>query len=294
MYREVAPHPNGHVAAEEIFQSGLIPSDTDFRIFRDFGHVPGMDFAHVLNGYRYHTRFDHIDYIPAAVLQRTGDNILALVRRIADSDQLQHSERYAAGRAVYFDVLGVFFVAYDESVGYAVNAVCVLLALALPYLYLRRSTRGTNVARIRGEMLLGAASTAIGAVLSAGVALAIASEVDAAGHALVWYHHTVFAVALYCVPVVAVLCAVHRASTLLKRSGGAPLSAGLQAQARLNGVNAVMAVGVAVCTVWRLRSAYVFAVPLAVSAVSSGVIAVTGMGNSSECVRCNRLPIVLL
>lgn len=48
----------------------------------------GMDFAHVFNGYRYHTKYDHIDYLPPQVLQRTGDNILALVRRMANSDEL--------------------------------------------------------------------------------------------------------------------------------------------------------------------------------------------------------------
>lgn len=70
---------------------GLIPSDTDFRIFRDFGKVPGMDFAHNMNGYRYHTKYDHINYLSPAVLQRTGDNVLALVKKIASSDELMNT-----------------------------------------------------------------------------------------------------------------------------------------------------------------------------------------------------------
>lgn len=51
-----------------------------------------MDFAHVFNGYRYHTKYDHIDYLPSNVLQRTGDNVLALVKRIANSDELTNTE----------------------------------------------------------------------------------------------------------------------------------------------------------------------------------------------------------
>lgn len=51
-----------------------------------------MDFAHVFNGYRYHTKYDHIDYLVPEVLQRTGDNVLALVKTMANADELTNTE----------------------------------------------------------------------------------------------------------------------------------------------------------------------------------------------------------
>jgi hypothetical protein len=52
-----APSPPIHALAltqrqaAEIFQSGVIPADTDYRIFRDFGEIPGIDMAFYQNGY---------------------------------------------------------------------------------------------------------------------------------------------------------------------------------------------------------------------------------------------------
>lgn len=80
--------PYAQVASEEIFQSGIIPSDTDFRVFRDFGNLAGFDFAHATKGYRYHTKFDSIDYLTPGVLQRTGENMLHLVLSLANSNEL--------------------------------------------------------------------------------------------------------------------------------------------------------------------------------------------------------------
>jgi hypothetical protein len=82
-----------------------------------------------MNGYVYHTRYDNLHAVPTGTLQHTGDNLLALTKRIASSDILNSPQEYAAGRTVYFDVLGLFMVSYSETAGIILNVFTVVLSL---------------------------------------------------------------------------------------------------------------------------------------------------------------------
>uniref|UniRef100_A0ABK0LFS1 Endoplasmic reticulum metallopeptidase 1 n=1 Tax=Rattus norvegicus TaxID=10116 RepID=A0ABK0LFS1_RAT len=73
-YVSAAKHPFASVVAQEVFQSGIIPSDTDFRIYRDFGNIPGIDLAFIENGYIYHTKYDTADRILIDSIQRADSN----------------------------------------------------------------------------------------------------------------------------------------------------------------------------------------------------------------------------
>ncbi|KAM3846159.1 endoplasmic reticulum metallopeptidase 1 isoform 2-T2 [Vipera latastei] len=75
-YISAAKHPFGCIVAQEVFQSGVIPADTDFRIYRDFGNVPGIDLAFIENGYIYHTKYDTVDRILTDSIQRAAINYM--------------------------------------------------------------------------------------------------------------------------------------------------------------------------------------------------------------------------
>ncbi|XP_026808932.1 endoplasmic reticulum metallopeptidase 1-like [Rhopalosiphum maidis] len=106
LYARTVPHPYGQVIGEELFQSGVIPSDTDFRIFRDFGNMSGLDLAHYKNGYVYHTKHDDLNQIGPSVLQNTGENLFALAKAMSTHNATNSTK----SKYVFFDVFGVYMI----------------------------------------------------------------------------------------------------------------------------------------------------------------------------------------
>ncbi|CAL8074658.1 unnamed protein product [Calicophoron daubneyi] len=95
-YSKAFRYPYGNVVAEDLFHSGIIPSDTDFRIFRDYGQTPGIDMAYIYDGYAYHTAFDTESRISQECLRNTGQDVLSFVRVMLTDNRLSELDKLVA------------------------------------------------------------------------------------------------------------------------------------------------------------------------------------------------------
>ncbi|XP_057299821.1 endoplasmic reticulum metallopeptidase 1-like [Hydractinia symbiolongicarpus] len=126
-YASAAKYPYASVVAQEIFQSGVIPSDTDFRVFVQYGNLVGIDIAFVANGYVYHTRYDDAQSIPSGSIQRAGDNIFGLLMAMSNSPYIENPSLYQHGSSVFFDILGVFVVHYPKRLHILMNNITIVI-----------------------------------------------------------------------------------------------------------------------------------------------------------------------
>ncbi|XP_055986560.1 endoplasmic reticulum metallopeptidase 1 [Sorex fumeus] len=211
-YVSAAKHPFASVVAQEVFQSGIIPSDTDFRIYRDFGNIPGIDLAFIENGYIYHTKYDTADRILTGSIQRAGDNILAVLKYLATSDVVAASSEYQHGNVVFFDVLGLFVVAYPSRMGSIIN--CMVVMAVVLYLGRKMLQPKRKTANYTKDFFCGLGITLISWFTSLVTVLIIAVFISLIGQSLSWYNHFYVSVCLYGTAAIAKIILIH---TLAKR-----------------------------------------------------------------------------
>ncbi|XP_029469763.1 endoplasmic reticulum metallopeptidase 1 isoform X2 [Rhinatrema bivittatum] len=207
-YVSAAVHPFASVVAQEVFQSGVIPSDTDFRIYRDFGNIPGIDLAFIENGYIYHTKYDTSDRILTDSIQRAGDNILGILKYLATSDKLANPSEYRHGNMVFFDICGLFVFAYPIHVGTVMNYIVAAGAI----LYLGRKVAQSKYGGISymKNLLYGVGITLLSWFATLFMVLVVAVFVSLTGYSLSWYTHFYVAICLYGSAALTKLIFVHR------------------------------------------------------------------------------------
>ncbi|XP_063698903.1 endoplasmic reticulum metallopeptidase 1-like [Culicoides brevitarsis] len=281
MYSHV-PHPSAQVAAEEIFQSGIIPSDTDFRIFRDFGHVPGLDFAHNRNGYRYHTKYDNINFLTPEFLQRTGDNALVLARVIANSDELPRAKELSAGNTVYFDILGLVFVYFSADFGAMLNIALCIVAVVVPFLSWSRVTRASHMKYLLRSTMFGCLFFVISMLVAFICCFhVVAPFLDKTGHSMSWYGTPIFATIIYGSVSLAVMLATYDIlHGIVASTFYSPISLGLTVQTYLNGVNIVWSTLIWLSLHFGYRFGYGVAFGLFITLVTNTTIILTKKVNS--------------
>jgi Peptidase family M28 len=236
-YATAVRHPLASVAGSEIFELGLIPGETDFRIFKAAG-IPGYDFAFIQNGHVYHTIYDDANHVSLAALEYGGKTLLLpLVMQLAGSTTDAIGEHLAATahaeptlnlpfyirlarilpsfrsifysaesfdkgsdpRVAYFDYLGAFTVVYTEHVATLLSWGLAALTFAIWSFKGRQAQYKDNrVSLCRFRMVCCVCSCAFACFASSTAAAIFYAHVME--QPLSWYGSTRFAIAVFAPP----------------------------------------------------------------------------------------------
>lgn len=264
-YSRAAGYPTAQGMGEFLFQSGIIPSDTDFRIFRDFGDIHGVDIAFTKWGNVYHTRNDKPELIKPGVIQGAGDMLLAFIREVADSTEMDH--KVTPTTAIYYDCLHVFMLTYSFTVSYVVDTLIAILGLASVTYYLWLvGLRWSSVKELLWTGLGRFLATLAGVVVTAiCTALMVATTVQMRYLSQMW-----IVVPLYWLPFGLAAVATSQAydAWRSKRSGLSRSLRTLQAMASTRLLMSVITL-VLVCIPPLNTMRYLFSVPLFMMSITS-------------------------
>lgn len=130
VYRREVARPSSNSLAVLIYE--LMPNNTDFTIPKALG-IPGFNFAFIGRSGLYHSPMSTPEALDRGALQDMGAQALGVTRAAAFAPTLPGK----AADAVFGDVLGLFVIAYEPAVGWAVLALSAAL-LGFAWMRVRR------------------------------------------------------------------------------------------------------------------------------------------------------------
>ncbi|XP_062134407.1 endoplasmic reticulum metallopeptidase 1-like [Drosophila sulfurigaster albostrigata] len=259
-YYLYAKHPFGTTLAEEIYQSGIVPSDSDFTNFKEY--MPGMDFGQVFNGYIYHTKYDTIDVIPREAFQNTGDNALSIIRALSNATELRDTEAHKTGNVIFFDFLGLYFFHYSASTGQSLNYGIAGTALALVFISMWRmaAVSQVSICYVIKWYFLVQVMQIISFVLGLIIPIVVTYVLDSYDRSLTYYSNPLLLIGLYVCPSLLGLSLPITFYYSLQQNN--KISAPYHLQLALHSQAVILAVLTITLTSMGIRSTYIFMIPL--------------------------------
>ncbi|CEG35116.1 endoplasmic reticulum [Plasmopara halstedii] len=247
-YAEGAKYPHASIIAQELFQSGIIPADTDYRIYRDFGFVAGMDFAYIANGYVYHTALDDVSRIQLGSIQRLGENIVGIVNVLGNEPgRLEKvANNLQTSRAFFADVMGFTMITASKEMTFMLCSGVLIVALI--YLVLSKITFSERLTAF--VLLMRCYGAALASSLTIGILLSVYAPLS-------WYSQPYLAGALFISPALAAM--VHQLILVLEKVKTPLLMLWRLQESLLEAVMCVWMAGLAICMQLGLISSYVLA-----------------------------------
>ncbi|KAF9779334.1 hypothetical protein BJ322DRAFT_1013566 [Thelephora terrestris] len=200
------PRPFGTIIANEIFSSGILLSDTDFRQFEEYLNVTGLDMAIVSNSYLYHMRKDLVENIEPGVAQHMADNTLALLQYLTSPESPLPSldTGYTKPQTVFYSLFGLFFrySFHTAKITYFVFFITSLAFVKLTYVDpapALKKGRAMWQEQLRG--IAAAIAAPIGALVGANAVAYLMANVFNKG--MSWFSAELSCLALYLPPALA-------------------------------------------------------------------------------------------
>ncbi len=134
LFSQTSPKPIAFSPTEFIYQR--MPNDTDFTLFKE-RDIPGLNFAHILGFWAYHTLLDSPKNVSPNLLYHQGEQILRLVRKIQEDRALEHPAQkpdifftfpflkliqYSSQKALILTVLGTVWMSILLLLGIGLDA----------------------------------------------------------------------------------------------------------------------------------------------------------------------------
>ncbi|XP_063704950.1 endoplasmic reticulum metallopeptidase 1-like [Culicoides brevitarsis] len=265
IYHHNVPHSFANTVAEEIYQNGLIPSDTDFTNFRKFApQIAAYDFAHAYNCYAYHTKNDGMWTVNKGSLQHTGDNILALLKGLDSApevdDMRTKTDDDEIDKVVFFDFLGLFLIFYSQLTSTIINSILfVVLTLIVSWcVYQFKNSQGMKFSGGILEFIIAIAIQLAGLVLGTGVTMLLAFILDVCGRSMSWYANQWLILGLYFCPFFFCNCLIPY--LYIRWREKSDVADSYYVQLAIHAHCTILSIGLAVLTGLKIRSSYILAV----------------------------------